>query len=55
MPPTDPAMAASFLAIGPRIAHKDLGAIRMIDIGPTIAGWLGIALTGATGAPIPGL
>lgn len=55
LPPTDPAMAASFLAIGPRIAHRDLGAIRMIDIGPTIAGWLGITLTGATGAPIPGL
>ncbi len=33
LPPTDPAMAASFLAIGPRIAHRDLGAIRMIDIG----------------------
>lgn len=55
LPPTDPAMAASFLAIGPRIAHRDLGMIRMIDIAPTIAGWLGIALAGATGAPIPGI
>lgn len=55
LPPTDPAMAASFLVIGPRIAHQDLGTIRMIDIAPTIAGWLGLELTGATGTPIPGI
>jgi predicted AlkP superfamily pyrophosphatase or phosphodiesterase len=54
-PPTDPAMAASFLAFGPKIPHRDLGAIRMIDIAPTIARWLGITLSGATGKPIPGL
>jgi predicted AlkP superfamily pyrophosphatase or phosphodiesterase len=54
-PPTDPAMAASFLAVGPKVAHRDLGAIRMVDIAPTIARWLGITLSGATGKPIPGL
>jgi predicted AlkP superfamily pyrophosphatase or phosphodiesterase len=54
-PPTDPAMAASFLAIGPKIAHRDLGAIKMTDVAPTIARWLGITLSGATGTPIPDL
>jgi predicted AlkP superfamily pyrophosphatase or phosphodiesterase len=54
-PPSDPAMAASFLAIGPRLPHRDLGTIRMIDIGPTIAGWLGVTLSGATGTAIPDL
>jgi predicted AlkP superfamily pyrophosphatase or phosphodiesterase len=54
-PPSDPAMAASFLAIGPRLPHRDLGTIRMIDIGPTIARWLGVTLSGATGTAIPNL
>jgi hypothetical protein len=48
-------MAASFLAIGPGIGPRDLGSIRMIDIAPTIARWLGVTLSGATGTPIPGL
>ncbi len=54
-PPADPAMAASFLAIGPGIGPRDLGSIRMIDIAPTIARWLGVTLSGATGTPIAGL
>lgn len=54
-PPQEPAMAASFLAIGPRVAPRKLGAIRMIDIAPTLAAWLGVPLSGATGAPIEGL
>ncbi len=53
--PRDPAMAASFLAFGPKIGKRDLGAIRMIDVGPTIARWLGVTLSGATGTAIPDL
>jgi hypothetical protein len=51
-PPSDPAMAASFIAVGPNIAHRELGKIRMVDIAPTIARWLGVALPDATGTPM---
>jgi predicted AlkP superfamily pyrophosphatase or phosphodiesterase len=54
-PPTDPLMQASFIAYGPKIPHRDLGAIKMVDVGPTIAKWLGVTLSGATGTPIPDL
>jgi hypothetical protein len=45
-------MASSFLALGGRVQPRDLGTIRMIDIAPTVARWLGVALPSATGAPI---
>lgn len=48
-PPADAAMRASFLAYGPRVQPRDLGAIRMIDVAPTVARWLGVALPTATG------
>lgn len=54
-PSSDPAMAASFLAVGPKVPRRDLGAIRMIDVAPTIARWLGVTLSGATGTAIPNL
>jgi predicted AlkP superfamily pyrophosphatase or phosphodiesterase len=54
-PPTDPAMASSFIAFGPRIAPRALGPIRMIDIAPTVATWLGVTLPGATGTPLEDL
>jgi predicted AlkP superfamily pyrophosphatase or phosphodiesterase len=49
-PPTDPAMAASFIAVGPNVVHRDLGQIRMVDIAPTVAHWLGIELPAAGAA-----
>ncbi|MEO8705691.1 MAG: alkaline phosphatase family protein [Kofleriaceae bacterium] len=52
-PPSDPAMAASFIAIGPGIAPQDLGTIRMLDIAPTLAHMLGVALPTAIGTPLP--
>jgi predicted AlkP superfamily pyrophosphatase or phosphodiesterase len=51
-PPSDPAMAASLVAFGPRIPHVALGTVELIDIAPTIARWLGVPLPTATGAPI---
>jgi hypothetical protein len=51
-PPGDPAMAASLIAFGPEVPHVALGTVEMIDIAPTIARWLGVALPAATGVPI---
>jgi predicted AlkP superfamily pyrophosphatase or phosphodiesterase len=51
--PGDPSMQASFLAIGGRIMQRDLGTIRMIDIAPTVAHWLGVSLPAATGTAYP--
>jgi predicted AlkP superfamily pyrophosphatase or phosphodiesterase len=50
--PTDANMAASFLAYGPRVQPRDLGNIRMIDVAPTVARWLGVPLHNATGTPL---
>ena len=50
--PSDPAMAASFIAAGPNVARRDLGAIRMIDVAPTIAHLLGVPLPTAEGKPL---
>ena len=50
--PTDANMAASFIAIGGRVQPRDIGTIRMIDIAPTLARWLGVSLPSATGVPI---
>jgi len=51
-PPSDPAMASSFIAVGPHVVHRQLGSIRMIDIAPTLAHWLGVSLPSATGGRI---
>jgi hypothetical protein len=51
-PPSDPAMAASLIAFGPRVPHVALGTVDMVDIAPTIARWLGVPLPTATGHPI---
>jgi predicted AlkP superfamily pyrophosphatase or phosphodiesterase len=51
-PPSDPAMAASLIAIGPGIAPQDLGAIRMLDIAPTVARLLDVPLPTAVGTPL---
>jgi len=51
-PPTEPAMRSSFIAVGPAISHRDLGMIHMVDIAPTLAGWLGVTLPAATGTAI---
>ncbi|HTJ42578.1 MAG TPA: ectonucleotide pyrophosphatase/phosphodiesterase [Kofleriaceae bacterium] len=52
-PPDDPDMAASFIAFGPGVAHASLGTIDMLDLAPTFARWLGVALPSAQGKPLP--
>jgi predicted AlkP superfamily pyrophosphatase or phosphodiesterase len=53
--PDNPAMRASFLAYGAGIPRTDLGPVRLLDVGPTVAAWLGVVLPEASGKPIAGL
>lgn len=54
--PGDPVMRTGFLANGAGIrAGLRLPLVRMIDIGPTLARALGLALPQAEGQPMPGL
>lgn len=50
--PDQPAMRASFLALGPKVEPVDLGGLRLADVAPTAARWLGFELPSASG---PGL
>ena len=54
-PPEDPAMRASFLAVGPAVPAIDLGVIPMTAIAPTLAAWVGAALPTAQAPPLPAL
>ena len=50
---TDPDMRAVFIASGAGVkAGTPLGVIRNVDVAPTIARWLGVALPTATGQPL---
>jgi predicted AlkP superfamily pyrophosphatase or phosphodiesterase len=51
-PPTMKAMRASFLASGAHVKPGRLGAQKMIDVAPTVARWLSVALPTAEGKPI---
>ncbi len=53
-PPTRAAMRASFVAWGAHVQPGRLGVVQMIDVAPTIARWLGIALPTAEGRAIEG-
>lgn len=50
--PDRPAMRSSFLAYGPPIGNARLDHVRLIDIAPTIAHWLGFGLESAQGKPL---
>jgi predicted AlkP superfamily pyrophosphatase or phosphodiesterase len=51
--PAPPDYRASFIAFGAGVARRgDLGEVRMIDIGPTIARALGLSLRDAEGRPL---
>ena len=51
--PDDPRMLASLLIYGPPIGRGEIQRARVIDLAPTIAGWLGLDLQGAQGSPLP--
>jgi predicted AlkP superfamily pyrophosphatase or phosphodiesterase len=51
---TDPDMRAIFIAAGAGVKRgATLGTIRNLDVAPTIAAWLGVALPSATGRVLP--
>ena len=50
--PDNPAMRASFIAYGAGIRPGPLGEVRLLDVGPTVARWLGVPLPDASGRPI---
>ncbi len=50
--PQRPEMRASLLMVGPGIAHGVVPNAREIDVGPTIAAWLGLPMPDAQGSPL---
>lgn len=51
--PERPDMQASLLVYGPMIAPGKIERARLIDVAPTVAGWLGLKLDKAEGVPLP--
>ncbi len=51
-PPDRGAMRASLLLFGPPIARGKIEEARAIDVGPTVAAWLGIPFAHAEGKPL---
>lgn len=51
--PSRPEMAASLVVYGPPVAAGELGRVRLIDVAPTIATWLGLDLGDPEGEPLP--
>lgn len=51
--PDRPEMQASFLAQGPALVSGKIERARLIDVAPTVAGWLGLKLDKAEGAVLP--
>jgi predicted AlkP superfamily pyrophosphatase or phosphodiesterase len=47
--PDRESMRASFLAYGPGVRPVELGEVRLVDVAPTVARWLGVPLERATG------
>jgi predicted AlkP superfamily pyrophosphatase or phosphodiesterase len=47
--PNRPEMKASLLMVGPNVPHGVLHGARLVDVGPTIAAWLGLAMPGTEG------
>jgi hypothetical protein len=42
-------MRATMLFVGPRLAPSTLHAARLVDLAPTVAGWLGLQLDPSDG------
>ena len=47
--PNRPEMHASLILVGPNVKHGALVGARLVDIAPTIAAWLGLAMPGVEG------
>ncbi len=47
--PSRPEMRTSLLMIGPNVPHGTLVGARLVDIAPTIAGWLGLTMPDVDG------
>jgi predicted AlkP superfamily pyrophosphatase or phosphodiesterase len=47
--PDDPNMQPSMIIYGHGVSHGVIDGGRLIDVGPTIASWLGLGMSGATG------
>jgi predicted AlkP superfamily pyrophosphatase or phosphodiesterase len=50
--PRRPEMHASLLMFGPDIPHGTIEGARLVDVGPTVAAWLGIPMLGVEGHPL---
>ncbi|MEO6576981.1 MAG: ectonucleotide pyrophosphatase/phosphodiesterase [Polyangiaceae bacterium] len=50
--PRRPEMRTSLILFGPNVPHGTIAGARLIDIGPTIASWLGLSMPQATGTPL---
>lgn len=50
--PRRPEMRTSLILFGPNVPHGTIANARLIDIGPTIASWLGLSMPQATGVPL---
>ncbi len=47
--PNRPEMKASLLMVGPNVSHGALLNARLVDVGPTVAAWLGLPMPGVEG------
>jgi predicted AlkP superfamily pyrophosphatase or phosphodiesterase len=50
--PDRPEMRASLLVFGPPVGSAKISDARLIDVAPTVAGWLGLDLSKAEGKPL---
>jgi predicted AlkP superfamily pyrophosphatase or phosphodiesterase len=50
--PSRPEMHASLILYGPNVPHGVLDGARLVDVAPTIAGWLGLAMPNVDGKPL---
>jgi predicted AlkP superfamily pyrophosphatase or phosphodiesterase len=50
--PRRPEMHASLLVYGPNVPHGTISGARLVDIGPTIASWLGLPMPNVAGKPL---
>lgn len=50
--PRRPELRASLLAVGPTVGRGTLAEARLVDVGPTVAAWLGLTMPDVDGKPL---